>query len=287
MTDHPISRAGAPAILCAALVAALALPSTAAATLIEIGARARTTAPATPSCPGSPCLAVSRTTGFQVRVGSMTAPIIVPTAGRIVAWTITLSRPNATQISYFNSHEGGAPSAAIAILRPKKAPKPAPKKSKGKGKSKPGKKKKKKKKAGLERPGLARGAATRAAKHSSKTKSKPKPPGPALRGYTLVAQSPVVQLEAYLGQTVEFALEKTIEVQKGEVIALTVPTWAPALTLGFGKETTWRASRPQSKKGCEETSIQTAQTKIGSSNLYGCVYHEARVTYSATLISTP
>jgi hypothetical protein len=248
-------------MVAAGTLAALVLPATATATLTEMGEHARKAAPATPSCPGSPCLAVSRTTGFQVRVGSFSAPVTAPNAGRIVAWTITLSQPNATQVKYFNTHEGGAPSAGIAILRPK----PAPRRN-GRGAAR---------RAALRR-------ARRAAKHRSKHTETP-----PLRGYTLVASSPAVQLEKYLGKTVEFALEKTLEVKKGDVVALTVPTWAPALTLGFGKETAWRASRPDSKKGCEETSTQTAQTKLGSSNLYGCVYHEARLTYSVTLISTP
>ena len=45
-------------------------------------------------------------------------------------------------------------------------------------------------------------------------------------------------------------------------MALTVPTWAPALALGFGKDTSWRASRE--KKQCASTSSQSTQTAIGS-----------------------
>lgn len=262
---RPARRKRAGAALAAAGLAALALPAIAAATLTEVGSHARTMAPTAPSCPSSPCLAVSRTTGFQMRVGSLTAPVTIPRTGRIVAWTITMSKPTAAQIQYFDTHEGGAPSAGIAILRPKPQPKQKPGSHHGR-------------KSSASAHQRARGAARKRAKPA---------PSPALRGYTLVAQSPVVPLEKYLGATVEFALEKTLEVQKGDVVALTVPTWAPALTLGFGKETAWRASRPDSKKGCEETSIETQQTKIGSSNLYGCMYHEARLTYSATLISTP
>jgi hypothetical protein len=258
----PARRRRATAAMAAAALVALGLPAIAAATLTEVGQRARTTSPTAPSCPGNPCLAVTRTTGFQMRVGSLTAPVTIPRSGRIVAWTITLSKPNTAQVQYFNTHEGGAPSAGIAILRPNPQPKSKPK-SKGR-------------KSGR---GAAASASAAAAKHHA--------PAPALRGYTLVAQAPVVPLEKYLGETVQLPLEKTLEVQKGDVVALTVPTWAPALTLGFGKETAWRASRPTAKKGCEETGVATQQTKIGSSNLYACVYHEARLTYSATLISTP
>ena len=69
------------------------------------------------------------------------------------------------------------------------------------------------------------------------------------------------------------------------MVALTVPTWAPALALGFGDNTSWRASRP--KAGCKTTSSQTTQTAIGSAVQYYCLYQTARLTYSATLISTP
>ena len=73
--------------------------------------------------------------------------------------------------------------------------------------------------------------------------------------------------------------------RKGDIIALTVPTWAPALALGFGKDTSWRASRE--KKQCSSTSSQSTQTSIGSAVQYFCLYQTARLTYSATLISTP
>ena len=73
--------------------------------------------------------------------------------------------------------------------------------------------------------------------------------------------------------------------KKGDVVALTVPSWAPALALGFGGDTSWRASRPRS--GCTSTSTQTSQTAIGSLVQYYCLYQTARLTYSATLISTP
>jgi hypothetical protein len=256
------SGRGIAATLVATVVVLCALPAVADATLTEIGLKARTTAPTSPSCPGNPCLAVSRTTGYQVSVGSLTAPLTIPKAGRIVAWTISLSKPSAGQIKFFDEHEGGAAVAGIAILRPKRASHA---------------------KADIAADSLAKGGASSPEGSGTKkpSQSAPQP------GYTLVAQSPVVPLETYFGGITEFALENTLEVKTGDVVALTVPTWAPALTLGFGKTTGWRASRPDTKTGCEETSVQTAQTKIGSSNPYGCLYHEARLSYSATLISTP
>src|SRR5271154_5003963 len=212
----------------ASLLLALLLPAGAPATLAEVGVIPPTSPETVPSCPGSPCLAVSRTTGFQVKVATVHNPLLVPRDGSVVAWTIMLGKPNATQIKFFNSNEGGVSEAGIAILRPQ--------------------------------------------------------PKPNLT-YKLIAQSPLVKLQPYFGKTAQFPLATTIAVKKGDVIALTVPSWAPALALGFGKDTSWRASRQKSQ--CTTTSTQTAQSQIGTAVQYYCLYQTARLTYSATLISPP
>jgi hypothetical protein len=214
------------AALLAGVVLTLALPIGALATLLEVGVIPATTPPTTPSCPTS-CLAVTRTTGFQVKVGTNRSLVTAPRSGTVVAWTISLGKPNATQIKYFNTNEGGTASAAIAVLRQQR------------------------------KPNLT---------------------------YKLVAQSPLVQLEPYFGKTAQFPLANTIQVKKGDVIALAVPTWAPALALGFTNETSWRASRLRTQ--CTNTSVQSMQ-QLGTNVQYYCLYREARLTYSATLISTP
>ena len=95
-----------------------------------------------------------------------------------------------------------------------------------------------------------------------------------------------MKLQPYFGKTVQFPLETTIKVKKGDVIALTVPTWAPALALGFGNDTSWRASRQ--KKQCTTHELpRPAHTQINAPVQYFCLYQTARLTYSATLISTP
>ena len=216
-----------PALLASSALA-LAVPGVATATLAEVGVLPATTPATVPSCPTSPCLAVSRTTGFQIKVGSNRTPLSAPRSGSIVAWTITLGKPNATQIKFFNTNEGGPAEAGIAILR------------------------------AVAKPRLT---------------------------YKLIAQSPTVKLEPYFGKTVQFPLETTIKVKKGDIVGLTVPTWAPSLALGFGNDTSWRASRQKSQ--CTSTSSQTVHTQVGSSVQYFCLYQTARLTYSATLISTP
>jgi hypothetical protein len=106
--------------------------------------------------------------------------------------------------------------------------------------------------------------------------------------YTLVAQSPLIQLQPYFGGTAQFALANTIPVQKGERIALTVPTWAPALAIKLGDTTSWRASRPKGTcTSSTEASTQTSQITAGSNVQYACLYQTARLLYTATLVSTP
>src|SRR5438067_13694626 len=101
----------------ACLVLALVVPAVAPAKITEVGVLPETTPASVPSCPGSPCLAVSRTTGFQVRVGSAVRPLTSKRAGTVVAWTISLGKPSASQIKFFNTNEGGEAEAALAILR--------------------------------------------------------------------------------------------------------------------------------------------------------------------------
>ena len=100
----------------------------------------------------------------------------------------------------------------------------------------------------------------------------------------LVAQGEPQMLTPYFGQTVEFALDKSIPVKKGWVIGLTVPTWAPTLAAGLPGDTSWRASR--NKGQCDDSQAQTAQA-VNQIGRYYCLYRTARIMYSARIISTP
>jgi hypothetical protein len=202
---------------------ALALPAVASADIIEVG---KLDPPAMPSCPSKPCLAVSRTTGYQAKVGATRGLMTIPKDGRIVAWTISLGKPGAKQVAFFNDKLGGESQAQITILNPRR-----------------------------------------------KLRSR------------AVAQGEPQKLTPFFGTTVQFALEKSIPVKKGWVVALTVPTWAPALAVGLGADTSWRASRGRGT--CEDTSTQTTQTLPNQLAQYFCLYRTARLVYSATLVTDP
>jgi hypothetical protein len=120
--------------------------------------------------------------------------------------------------------------------------------------------------------------------------------GPAQAGITVLkqgdrrygrvtARSPLQALTPYFGQTVQFPLTTSLAINKDDVVALTVPTWAPALGLGLGRDSVWRASR--AKDACDDTQTQSAQTDLNDLTPYKCAYRTARLTYSATLITTP
>lgn len=180
-----------------------------------------------PSCPRDPCLAISRTTGFQMAMAGQKSASVVGLRGNIIGWQIAVGAPTPEQTAFFDANEGGEAEAGLAVLRPTQT--------------------------------------------STQT-------------YRLVAESTPVKLRPYFGRTAGFRLEPSVQVERGDVIALTVPTWAPALALGFGRDTTWRASRQPGQ--CTVTGSQTADTQLGSSVQYPCLYQTAGLAYSATLVPT-
>jgi hypothetical protein len=120
----------------------------------------------------------------------------------------------------------------------------------------------------------------------------------SLMGWAVAAQSPVFPLEPYLGQVVQFVLTAPLPVVPGEAIAITVPTWAPVLSIDLpkGQFAYSQSRRATSKQKC--TSQPTggqAQTAIGDRARYQCVYagvpnvtdSATSVQYSATEITSP
>jgi hypothetical protein len=96
----------------ATLAVAVGAAAPASAKIIEVG---RTDA--APACPATPCLAVSRTTGYQIKVADERGDFTVPRDGMLVAWSITLGMPTKKQINFFNKGLGGTASAGITLLR--------------------------------------------------------------------------------------------------------------------------------------------------------------------------
>jgi hypothetical protein len=118
-------------------------------------------------------------------------------------------------------------------------------------------------------------------------------PGPK-NSYTVAAQSPIFHVEPYLGSVSQFPLSlpptftsfNALPVVPGDVIGLTVPTWAPVLAYNLSMSSfTYRQSR---KASCTPTPAapNTAQLTLGAKAQYLCSYTGTRVEYSATEITT-
>ncbi len=200
-----------------------------------------------PSCPGKivnnvevvPCRVEGHVTGFQAIAGGVERPYEVPFDGKIVAWSITLSRPSradtkttTNEVGFFNEFLGTPSEARIGVLRP------------------------------------------------VEDSSPPK--------YTLVRQSPLEVLNPYFGSTPIFTLDHPLSVLRGQVVALTIPTWAPMFAFNVSDEETWRGSRLEDHCASKED-IQNGnpQQGVGKTKTYGCYYSNARLLYTATVVKKP
>ncbi len=108
-------------------------------------------------------------------------------------------------------------------------------------------------------------------------------PGTRPPRFELRAQGPIEVLSRYLGEKARFAV--ALPVQKGDIVALTVPTWAPAFARGLSFDNSWLGSRPSDKCSAAKgrPGVVPQQTK-GSETTYGCLYETARLLYTATLV---
>jgi hypothetical protein len=105
------------------------------------------------------------------------------------------------------------------------------------------------------------------------------------RKFKVVSQSPIVHLLPYLGQVAQFPLSTPLQVKRGEYIALSVPTWAPVLSIKLpGKKFAYRQGRT---KSCKTASTANLAQRPRQSARYLCNYPGTRLEYSATEITTP
>ncbi|HEY1854505.1 MAG TPA: hypothetical protein VGG40_07945 [Solirubrobacterales bacterium] len=101
--------------------------------------------------------------------------------------------------------------------------------------------------------------------------------------YSLVAQGAVKVLSPYLGQTVKFGAD--VAVEKGDIVGVSVPTWAPMFAQELEAKNVWRASRAPGTCS-NSTSIREGEAleKVNRRATFGCKYTTARLLYTATLV---
>ena len=118
------------------------------------------------------------------------------------------------------------------------------------------------------------------------------------KSYELIRQSPVEDLRPYFDSTITFVLEKPLLMGKGQVAALTIPTWAPVFAGSLSNSSAWRASRnpTKSKGGCttgsgasESANVDAGWPvqKLGARNHFTCSYKTNRLLYSASIVKAP
>ncbi len=108
-------------------------------------------------------------------------------------------------------------------------------------------------------------------------------PGTEPPRYGLRSQGSIHVLSPYLGQTVKFGANLSVE--KGDIVGITIPTWAPAFAQGLSAKNAWRASRELGK--CTNTTDVRQgepQQRVGTRAIYGCRYSTARLLYTATVV---
>ncbi len=101
--------------------------------------------------------------------------------------------------------------------------------------------------------------------------------------YNLRAQGSIHVLSPYLGQNVRFGA--SLRVRRGDIVGLTIPTWAPAFAQGLGAANAWRASR-EPGKCVNPTDVRQGepQLKLNQRATYGCRYSTARLLYTVTVV---
>jgi hypothetical protein len=106
--------------------------------------------------------------------------------------------------------------------------------------------------------------------------------------FVLARQGPIEVLNHYFGSRVVFALEHPLTILRGQIVALTVPTWAPMFAFNVSGDNTWRGSR-KPKHCSSRADIQGGhpQQGAGKTKTYGCYYSNARLLYTATLVKKP
>jgi hypothetical protein len=134
---RPTAALGLACLLCALLAAVW--PGSAGSAPARVVVLGQTAETPPPSCPGKivngveviPCRVEGHVTGYQVTAGGVSQPYEAPFDGKVVAWSITLSRPSTKQtkttsdeVAFFDDFLGKPSEARLGILRPVEGTKP-------------------------------------------------------------------------------------------------------------------------------------------------------------------
>lgn len=104
--------------------------------------------------------------------------------------------------------------------------------------------------------------------------------------FKLVKQSPKVELTDLMGSRPIITLNRPLTAHKGDVVAITVPTWAPVFAVGLSERNAWVASRSKKKcTGVDNIKASRPHQELKSLRRYGCTYTTARLAYWAYYVA--
>jgi hypothetical protein len=109
------------------------------------------------------------------------------------------------------------------------------------------------------------------------------------RKYKLLHQSPKVKLRGYMGHKQVITLNHPLKINKGNLLALTMPTWAPAFAqVNPPGKNRWRGSRSPDNCAPKNSTFKAKKRfaqhsrphkEKGSVRRYGCDYRGGRLLY--------
>ena len=100
--------------------------------------------------------------------------------------------------------------------------------------------------------------------------------------YRLHNQSQPIDLRPFFGKKAWFTLKRRMHVGRGQIIALTLPTWAPVLATDLRGRERWRSSRHPDH--CEDVTRNAAREKVGRLRDYRCLHSTARLLFTALVV---
>lgn len=106
-----------------------------------------------------------------------------------------------------------------------------------------------------------------------------------IKNYRLMGHSKAFELNEFFGTKAWFTLHKRMHVRRKDVLALTIPTWAPVLATNLSDKERWRGSRKHRR--CNDVSPHAEHQSVDSEKRYRCLYTEARLLYTALVIDKP
>jgi hypothetical protein len=96
------------------IIATLVVVSVALGRVAELGT---TLDEHTAACPDN-CQAIGQVSGFQIQQATRKNPYRLRSYGKVVAFSVKLGKPNASQIEFFNKLFGGPPQIMLTVLKP-------------------------------------------------------------------------------------------------------------------------------------------------------------------------